>query len=178
MRITCLASLALASCGGSDLTCDLLAEPTNCWATAAEAMAACMPARGTPATLATDRASCTFSDGVRVVFDAPLPNSVFDLDRLGFSIEANGATCARFVDTFMNRMELTADGDTVVSELLPGKDFHLRCPGEDFSTNFDTLFTCTPPAVPPTDGFDVDATTFTFSLSAVTTPGELFRCEM
>jgi hypothetical protein len=35
-----------------------------------------------------------------------------------------------------------------------------------------------PASFAATDGFDVDATTFTFSLSAVTTPGELFRCEL
>ena len=169
---------ALAACGGSDdLTCDLLAKPTNCWAAAAEALAACLPARATPATLAADRASCTFSDGAQVVFDAPLPMTTMDLDHLSFTAVAGGATCGVFVDTFMNRMELTGGGKTVVSTLLPGSTFQLQCDGgPTYETSFDTLFTCRPPSVAPTDGFDLTATQLTFSLSAVTTPGTLFTC--
>ena len=170
--------VAVASCGGSDeLTCELLANPDNCWAAAAEAMAACMPARATPATLEADRMSCTFGDGVRVVFDQPLAMTTDQLDGLGFSIEDADGECARFIDTFQNRMELTGDGQTVVSELRAGT-FTLQCPDQDFESDFDLLFDCAAMgAPPPTDGFDVTATTFTFSLSSITTPGELFRCE-
>jgi hypothetical protein len=175
-----IVTFAVAACGGSDeLTCELLADPSNCWATAAQAMADCMPARATPAVLEADRMTCTFGDGVRVLFDAPLPNSTEQLDQLAFTVVASDApdACARFVDTFHNRMELTGDGKTVVSELLPGSDFHLRCGGKDFSTSFDTLFDCIPQGPPPTDGFEVTQTSVAFSISSVTTPGELFRCE-
>jgi hypothetical protein len=170
--------LAVAACGGPDeLTCDLLADEGNCWATAAEAMAACMPARATAATFAADRASCTFSDGVRVVFDEPLAMSTIELDRLAFSVEDGSGECARFVDTFENRMELTGGGQTVAAQLRAGT-FTLQCPDGDFESPFDTLFDCAAiGAPPPTDGFDVTPTSFEFSLSAVTTPGQLFRCE-
>jgi len=168
----------LAGCGSdAALTCEILADADNCWAKAAAAFAACMPMRSTPAVLAADRSSCTFSDGVRVVFDSPLPADTTDLERLAFSVEVNGSRCGRFVDTFANRMELTAAGDTVISELHPDRDFHLHCPDEDYETSFDTLFTCRPPSYAPTDGFDVSATSFTFTISATTTVGELFRCQ-
>lgn len=177
------ALLLLAACGGgggdgtTELTCDLLAQPTNCWATAAQALAACLPARATPAMLAADRASCTFTDGARVVFDAPLPMATTDLHRLAFTVEASGATCAAFTDTFMNRMELTGGGATVVSTLLAGQRFELQCDGgPTYETAFSTLFTCQPPAVAPTDGFEVTSTGVTFTLVSVATPGPLFTC--
>lgn len=177
---TSVIAVAIAACGGGEeLTCELLADPGNCWATAAEQLAACMPARATPAVLEPDRASCTFSDGVRVVFDTRLPTDNMDLEGLGFTVEVDGAQCGRFVDTFMNRMELTGSGETVVSELLAGSEFHLRCADGDFSTEFGTLFDCAAEGIPaPTDGFEVTPSSFAFTVTSVTTPGELFRCEL
>lgn len=166
-------------CGEAELTCELLADETNCWATAAGALAACMPGRAAPATLEADRASCTFSDGVQVVFDAPLPDDTIDLEGLGFTVVVGGEACGRFVDTFMNRMELTGAGRTVVSELHAGSEFHLHCPDEDFGSSFDRLFECAGQGIPaPTDGFEVTPTSFSFTVTSVTTPGELFRCEL
>jgi len=178
MRVACFVLVMAIGCGETELTCDLLADEGNCWATAAGALAACMPARATPATLEADRGSCTFSDGVRVVFDAPLPDDTIDLEGLGFSVLSGDQVCGRFVDTFQNRMELTGGGRTVVSELHPGSEFHLHCPDEDFGSSFDRLFECAGQGIPaPTDGFDVTPTSFSFAVTSVTTPGELFRCE-
>ena len=172
------ACAVLGGCGGESaaLTCEYLADPTNCWATAAAAAAACLPPATETGVLAPDRGSCTFSDGTRVVFEAPLPLDDFDLERLAFTIETGGAECASFVDTFMNRMELEAGGELVVSELHPGGELHLHCPDTTYSADFDLLFTCTVPYSAPTDGFSVEPDLVTFSISAVTTPGELFRC--
>ena len=47
---------------------------------------------------------------------------------------SGGAECASFVDTFMNRMELEAGGELVVSELHPGGAFHLHCPDTTYSS--------------------------------------------
>jgi hypothetical protein len=169
----------LAACGGGgsdDLTCDLLQDPTNCWATAAAAAAACVPGATESGVLADDRASCTFSDGSRVVFDEPLPTDIFDLERLAFTlVDVDGADCARFVDTFANRMELEAGGAAIVSELHPGEQFHLHCPDTTYEAAFDLLFTC-PAFSAPTDGFDVDATMVTFSISSVATQTPIFTC--
>lgn len=180
MRSTIVAVLAVTGCGGADeLTCEVLADPENCWAEAAAELAACMPGRATPAVMAADRGSCTFADGVVVEFDAPLPMDDLDFEGLGFTVLVDGSPCGRFVDTFANRMELTGSGATVVSELHPGSAFHLHCPGQDFETAFDTLFTCAGEGIPaPTDGFDVEPATFEFSITSVTTPGVLFRCEL
>lgn len=171
---------AAAGCGSGteELTCAILEDPANCWAAAAEAAAACVPPSTQIAVFAADRASCTFSDGTRVVFDAPLPADTFDLERFAFTIERDGVACARFVDTFENRMELEAGGHSAVSELHAGGAFHLHCgDGPDYESDFDLLFTC-PANTAPTDGFDVGPDYVTFLISAVTTPGTLFRCEL
>lgn len=157
------------------LTCEILSDPGNCWAEAAGAAAACLP-KGETAVLAPDRASCGFSDGTKVVFDEPLPSDTLMLERLAFSIEKNGSSCARFVDTFENRMELTAGSLGAVSELHPGSAFHLHCDdGPTYKADFSLLFTC-PPNTAPTDGFSVEPDLVTFLISSVATPGELFRC--
>jgi len=167
----------LAACGSSeDLTCELLADPTNCWADAAAKAAACLPMRAAPAMLSADRSKCTWPDGSQITFDTPLPTTTTDLERLAF--DATGPGCSwRFVDTFMNRMELTVDGETEVSQLHPNRTFELACSnGTSYEADFDLLFTCQPPARAPTDGFEVTATSFQFTLSAVNAPIPLFTC--
>jgi hypothetical protein len=182
MRRALVAAVGLVGgCGGGeDLTCEVLSDPGNCWATAAAAAKACLPAgdAAQQGLLAADRASCLFADGTRITFDTPLPNNTQDLERLAFTIEQGTLDCARFVDTFGNRMELTGGDRTVVSELHPGGDFHVHCPGgPDFESSFDLLFTC-PGGTAPTDGFDVTATSMTFTIVSVATPGPLFTCNL
>jgi hypothetical protein len=172
-----IALACLAGCSSSKLTCDLLKDPENCWAEAALAAAECFPV-GEVGVLAADRASCTFSDGTRVVFDSPLPTSTFDLEELALTIERDGATCARFVDTFQNRMELTAGDDVVVSELHSGGEFHLHCgDGHTYEASFDHLFDCAGEGAPaPTDGFIVDPSQVQLTLASISTPTPIFRC--
>jgi hypothetical protein len=174
-----VAAVALAAacgaCGGSkDLTCDLLADPQNCWASAAAQAAACV---GTgSATLSADRTTCTWPDGSHVTFDAPLPTDTSQLDHLTFDV--TGPNCSwHFTDTFMNRMELTVAGKTEVSTLHPDHTFELLCDdGTSYETDFSTLFTCQAPARAPTDGFEATATGFSFTISAVNAPTPLFTC--
>ncbi len=171
--------LVLAACGGGedDLTCELLASPDNCWATAAAELAACLPPSTTPGVFSADRTSCDFANGARVTFDSALPEDNFDLEMLGFTITLNGETCGRFIDTFSNRMELTGSGETVVSELHPGREFHLHCDGTTYTSSFDLLFECAGMSIPaPTDGFEVTPTSVTFTITSVSTPGTLFTC--
>jgi len=178
-RIVLSASLLLltsTACGASDLTCEYLADPDNCWARAAAATAACLPPATETAVLASDRSSCSFADGTLIRFDDALPNRAEDLERLGFTIETGGSTCARFVDTFENRMEIEAGDYSAVSELHPGGNFELSCGnGKSYEADFGLLFECAP-GTAPTDGFLVSADLVTFMISAVTTPGDLFRC--
>lgn len=180
MRSSILAMVFfLSACGSSEkaLTCEYLSDPQNCWAQAAGAAAACLPPSEI-GVLAVDRASCSFSDGTLIVFDSVLPNDTSLLETFGFSIEVGGTTCARFVDTFANRMELEAGTLSAVSELHAGGAFHLHCgDGTDYVSDFDLLFTC-PANTPPTDGFQVTADFVSFSIWSVATPGELFRCEL
>lgn len=171
-------ALPAAACGGSEeLTCELLADPGNCWASATARAAACLPSRGTPGTLSADRKTCTWPDGARVTFDTPLPNDTLELERLAFDVTGPDGCAWRFVDTFENRMELTVDGATEVSQLHPGGEFELACSdGTSYTADFDLLFTCQPPARAPTDGFEVTPTSFQFTLSAVDAPIPLFTC--
>lgn len=169
-----LAVLMGAGCGGKELTCEHLADPGNCWAQTAAALRACLPAGTAPGTLASDRASCSFPDGTRILFEGPLPTDNFALERFAFTIERGGATCGSFVDTFMNRMEVSAGGLSAVSQLHPDREFELSCGGDSYTTEFDTLFECA--QVAPTDGFEVTPTSVSFTIVSATTPGELFRC--
>jgi hypothetical protein len=74
IRITLLSLFFLAGCdGSSQLTCEYLADPENCWAQAAAAAKACLPEDSQTGVLAADRASCNFTDGTRIVFDDALP---------------------------------------------------------------------------------------------------------
>ena len=171
--------VALAACGGGedDLTCEYLASPTNCWASAAAELAACLPPNTMPGVFSADRTSCDFANGAHVQFDEALPEDVFDLDKLGFTVSLNGETCGRFIDTFGNRMELTGSGETIVSELHPGREFHLHCDGTTYVSSFDLLFECAGMSIPaPTDGFDVTPTDVTFTITSVSTPSPLFTC--
>ena len=104
--------LLVAACGGSDeLTCAVLADPNNCWAAAAAEATTCLAMHATPGTLSADRTQCTWSDGSKVVFDAPLADDTAQLDHLSFT--ATGPNCSwSFTDTFMNKMLLTVDGKT------------------------------------------------------------------
>ena len=175
MRAICLA-LSLAACGGGDseLTCEFLADPGNCWADLAGQLQACLPAGGNPAVLEADRQSCSYADGTRIVFEGPLPQRVEEigdtLGHLAFSIEKEGVTCASFVDTFNNRMEITVGSDTAVSQLR-GDTFSIVCPGGgSYSSNFDRIFDCAREGIPtPTDGFNLEPTFFTWGVGAVTT---------
>ena len=159
-----------------ELTCDILEDEGNCWAEAATALKECLPGDEPVATFAADRKSCSYTDGTRIVFEDALPEDTIDLERFAFTIEKNGATCGGFVDHFENRMELTGGGETVEAKLFI--DFELTCgDGQVYETEFDTLFECAPGAG-PTDGFDVGPDYVMFSIIAISTPGELFRCQL
>jgi hypothetical protein len=174
MRVVVLA--ALAACGGSsDLTCAQLADPMNCWAKAAAEATSCIAMHATPGTLSADRTSCTWSDGTTVTFDQALPTSTTALDHLTFDVAGPGCSWS-FTDTFHNHMELTVGLKTETATLANGT-FTLGCDdGTSYSTAFNTLFTCAAPARAPTDGFDVEPTSVSFTISAVGAPAPLFTC--
>jgi len=177
LRLAALLAIAAAGCGGSGLTCEVLQDPENCWAKAAGAMRACLPGLPAMGTLSADRTSCTFPGGARVVFDTALPSTTEQLETFGFTaFDASGAECGSFLDSFQNHMHLEAGGSLAVSELHAGSEFHLHCGGgPSYEGDFDVLFTC-PAFSAPTDGFSVAPAQVSFTISAVTTPGELFRC--
>jgi hypothetical protein len=161
-----LATVALAGCSSDDLTCVLLADPSNCFAPQASALAACMPMRATPAKLSSDGRTCTFADGVRVVFATARIDVCTDVG-LTFNVySADGSVCGRL------HYNETSDGpiisvndvswqgwDEGVDLLCPSHTFHGRlaaeCPDapyvdlpptvELFSAATPTaLFTCLP----------------------------------
>ncbi len=98
-----------------------------------------------------------------------------DLERFGFTIETDGSRCARFLDTFANRLELEAGGHSVVSQLHPGHKFELDCGDKSYTADYGLLFECASGSQ-PTDGFEVAPDLVYFMIISVSTPGELFRC--
>lgn len=158
------------------LTCAYLEDPGNCWASTAAELAACLPELGASGVLAPDRSSCSFENGAVVQFETPLPNTTEELERLAFTIELDGSTCGSFVDTFENRQELEAGGESVFAELRSGT-FTLDCGEAAYESSFESLFDC-PGGTQPTDAFSVEPALVSFSISSVATPGELFRCTL
>lgn len=173
-----LTAIGAVGCGGTPLTCEIIADPENCWAATAAEIAACLPPNTEIGEFAADRTRCTYGDGTEVVFDEALPDSTFDLERFGFTVNTGGAFCARVVDTFENRIEIESANRSAVAQLR--RDFELICGGgPTYESDFDLLFECAGQgAPPPTDGFDVTPDEVFFQISSVTTPGDLFRCRL
>lgn len=172
--------LSAASCDEEDvaveeLTCEILSDPENCWARAAADAVQCLPPGGGGGVLNEDRTVCTFLDGSRVLFDEPLPLRSDELEWLAFTIESDGATCARFVDTFSNRMELEVGSNKAVAERHNA--FRLTCQDEGVTYQIDSdgLFACEA-GTQPTDAFVVQPDRVTVSIYSVSTPGTLFVC--
>jgi hypothetical protein len=175
--IAVLVGLATPACdSGGKMTCELLADPDNCWAQTVAATAACLPSPAT-ATLATDRRSCSFADGTRIVFDEALPYDYMDVERFAFTIEVDGATCARFEIGNEPTMELEAGPHSVHVEAEREGDYYLQCAdGSSYSAPFAKAIDC-PAGGVPSVGFDVSIGLVTFAVSSATVQGELFRCE-
>jgi len=157
------------------LTCDLLQDPTNCWAMAAAEVRGCLPTDTRDGTLSSDRTACIFADGTEVRFETALPSSADELTRLSFRVlDPGGVVCATVTDTFDNRIVVEGEA-AAVSELRGGDDFVLTCGGRQFEASFDDLFAC-PAGTQPTNSFVVEPDEVSFSLWSVTTPGPLFTC--
>lgn len=63
MRRVAIGVVVLAGCS-HDLTCELLADPSNCFSKTVAALATCMPMRATTAKLSSNGTTCVFTDGV------------------------------------------------------------------------------------------------------------------
>lgn len=174
----------LAVLGGcstsSELTCEVLADPGNCWNQAASAAYACIPTAEV-GVLSADRLSCSYGDGTTIAFDEALPqrtDDVRNLNALAWTVRRSGTECARFVDTLNNRLELAAGGAAAFGELVAG-EFTLSCgDGTSYSGPFDTLFDCERDGVvAPTDNFQFEPTFVEFGIRSDVTSGSMFRCE-
>lgn len=170
--------VALFACGHDQktLTCQLMADPTNCWAKATSAASDCLPMRDVVGALAADRKSCTWPDGTSVAFDEALPDDRTQLTSLAMSFRsADGSECARFEDSFDSHLDLSAGGEDVVVEIRAA-DLEMECGDTTFITTANSTSLCTPGTV-PTDGFQLTETSFQLTLVAVTTPGPFFTCQ-
>jgi len=157
------------------LTCEVLQDPTNCWAATAAEVRACLPTDATTGRLSSDRSACLFADGSEVRFETALPVTADELTRLSFRLlDPRGAVCATVTDTFANRIVVEAE-TTAVAELESADRFVLTCGAKRFETSFDALFDC-PAGIQPTDSYGLEADEVTFRLWSVTTPGPLFTC--
>lgn len=157
------------------LTCDLLQDATNCWATTAAQVRGCLPGDSSDGILSSDRTACLFADGTEVRFETALPVTADELTRLSFRVvEPGGAVCATVTDDFDNRIVIEGE-TTAVSELQSSERFVLTCGGDIYEASFEEVSAC-PAGTQPTDSFVVQPDEVSFSLWSVTTPGPLFSC--
>ena len=141
-------ALSSAACGNSALTCDVIADPANCWAATAAEIRDCLPPNTEIGEIAADRARCTYANGTEIVFDSPLPDDIDDLENFGFTVNTNGAFCARVIDTFENRIEIESANQSAVAQLRG--NFELICGGgPTYESDFDLLFDCAAEQIPP-----------------------------
>lgn len=176
--------VGLVGCSQPDLTCSLLANPSNCFAQAAVALAACMPMRATPATLSTDQTTCTFADGVYVVFNAPLPrlsSHVTDPGGIEFSIYAPDASLCGHLYYEENAGDVLGvsdgtDGATWETP-LDSSGFALGCPSHRYTGSPDDGLACQPSTVVPGFVYSTSGPPYSFTVSSVATPSPLFTCQ-
>ena len=173
----------LAGCG-SDLTCALLEDPNNCYATEAAALAACIPLGATvTATLSDDRTTCTFLDGVTVVFDQPLTELFAEANSeygISFNVYApDGSTCGHlyWIENASNVLEITVGNQSVGFETpLDGDDWRLTCPSHTYTASAGNQLACQSPTV-VVPGVAYSDLPFTIFLESVATPSPLFTCQ-
>jgi hypothetical protein len=142
-----IALLAGCSSDQDDLTCALLADPSNCFDQAAAALAACMPMRATPATLSADKMTCTFADGVYVLFNHPVPSFfMYPFNGSAFDVYGPDASLCGHVawsDNTGQSIGIVVGGMSAgfsSDEQVRGSEF--SCPTHTYRASFDALGGC------------------------------------
>jgi len=183
MQRAALTLLVLAGCS-DDLTCELLADPSNCFAQTAAAFETCMPMRATPAKLSADGRTCTFADGVYVVFNAPVPQlNGWVLSGISFTVYAPDDSACGSVYYYSNtndRLQVVHGSQSAVWKTpldYPASGYELACGSQTYTASSDASFQqCeTRPVVPY---FDFSRSPpYTFTLSSAASQSPLFICE-
>ncbi len=147
----CVVLVVLAGCSSPyDLTCAVLASPSNCFAQEVTRLAACVPMSATPAKLSADQTTCTYADGVSVVFDAPVPSFAsvaYNATGLSFTVYGTGAAeCGRLdlmepggnvhVGGVLDVSDATADARWYTPSDYGG--YELACPSHSYTADPET----------------------------------------
>lgn len=174
--------LVLSGCS-PELTCELLDDPSNCFAQTAVALGACMPMRATTATLSSDETTCTFADGVSVVFNYPVPRLAYYFPAPGgveFTIySADGSSCG-YLHYFRNVNDdiSTSAGTDTAHWVTPAHDepYELACSSQTYTgyINDDQCDWANSPAFV----YKLEAgPRYTFTVQSAATPSVLFSCQ-
>jgi hypothetical protein len=194
MRHALVGVLMLAGCSGPELTCELMADPTNCFAEQAAALAACMPMRATPAALSADETTCTFADGVRLVFNTTVSSFQQKQQAGGAKLtvyNSNGSVCGELV------AEVTSGGYQIAInngvDLNDGAEWNmnydvgtddLQCTSKIYTASMSDINACPSAATLPGFGYtcpvmigSLASPPYSFTLTSATTSGTLFTCQ-
>jgi len=176
MRLA-VAAIGLGACSpANDLTCELLANPSNCFAQTTAAVAACMPMRATPATLSADKMTCTFADGVYVV----LPIGQNETQGIRYEIHsADGSVCGRvaYASNVSDLIQVSRGAELAEWE-TPYDNFpyRLTCPSHTYTNANGGLAACYA-SMPQFIGTAVIGTGASVTVVSAATPSPLFTCQ-
>src|SRR5258706_5133494 len=169
--------LGFASCSTApDLTCAVLADPSNCFTQQAAVLAACMPMRATSAKLSSDQMTCTFADGVYVVFLAPLPRTdVHSSVGLNFTVyNPDGSECgALYYDETSEGTQI--DLNKAASWDEPSgypEGVKLHCPSHTYDGSLKDVQSCAPYV-----DLSLSPVSNSVTLGRTGTPAPLFSCQ-
>ncbi|HOX46961.1 MAG TPA: hypothetical protein PK668_25415 [Myxococcota bacterium] len=148
LRIAICTALGLLAAGcdggqdelpGEEIDCLWFEQVDNCWKLSLEAAAACTPAAGTHGMLSADGTSCSYADGVEIVFTNPVDLQAdltsFDWD---FSLRRDGDPCVSFrrpdtrlwvLETTLGLYRMFGKGYDVGIECPDGGQFKVTTPG-------------------------------------------------
>jgi hypothetical protein len=145
--VTCFAALGLAAAGcggdgeelpGEEIDCLWFEQVDNCWKTSLESAAACLPDPTTHGTLSADGTSCTYADGVEVVFTNPVNLQDLTFFAWDFSVRRDGDACLSFrlpdarlwvLETSLGTYRMYGKGSDVGIDCPDGSRFKITTPG-------------------------------------------------
>jgi hypothetical protein len=169
--------VALVGCSNPpELTCALLADPSNCFAQQAAALAACIPMRAMPGMLSSDQMTCTFADGVYIEFSTPLPSTdVYSGAGLRMTVYApDGSTCGSlYYDESSDGALISVNKAAIWDEFGGSDSVKLYCPSnKTYEGGLSALKECGPYV-------DVSLSSSTNSVTLRRTPASvpLFTCQ-
>jgi hypothetical protein len=133
------------------------------------------------ATLSADQMTCTFPDGVRAVFNAPLPDLMEDEQGGGVYLTiygSDGSTCGQLsVQAFTGDDETVINNDAGWEANYNDGNYGLGCLSKTYSASMNDIDACDPSVIVPGFSIEVAGSAYSFTLSSAATVSALFTCQ-